>query len=82
MPTPYETSLPWWSSLDSLQQARAKAYSAVFAPWTRKNRDAFGRLAQNRVVEFPSANHNFFMAKPDETAQVIDAFLNSLKPKD
>lgn len=82
MPTPYETSLPWWSSLDSLQQAQAQAYYAAFAPWTKKNRETFGRLPQNRVVEFPSANHNFFMAKPDEAVRVIDAFLNSLKPKD
>jgi pimeloyl-ACP methyl ester carboxylesterase len=79
MPIPYEASLRWWSSLDSLQQARGKAYYAAFAPWTKKNREAFGRLPQNRVVEFPSVNHNFFMAQPDETVRVIDAFLNSLK---
>jgi pimeloyl-ACP methyl ester carboxylesterase len=78
MPTPYETSLAYWSSLDSLQQARAKAYYAAFAPWTKKNRDAFGRFVQNRVVEFPSASHYFFMKHPDETARVIDAFLSSL----
>ena len=54
MPTPYETSLPYWSSLDSLHQARGKAYYAAFAPWTKKNRDAFGRFPQNRVVEFPA----------------------------
>jgi pimeloyl-ACP methyl ester carboxylesterase len=77
-PKPYETSLPWWSSLDSTQKARAESYYVAFAPWTKKNRDAFGRFPQNRVVEFPSTNHLFFMAKPDETARVIDAFLNSL----
>ena len=79
MPTPYETYLRYWSSLDSLQQARAKDYYAVFAPWTQKNRDAFGRFARNRVVEFPSASHYFFMERPDEAAQVIDGFLSSLK---
>jgi hypothetical protein len=78
MPTPYETSLHFWSLLDSLQQARAKAYYAVFAPWTKKNRDAFGRFPQNHVVEFPSMSHMFFMAKPDETERVISAFLNNL----
>lgn len=78
MPTPYETSLPYWSSLDSLQQAGAKAYHAAFAPWTKKNRDAFGRFPQNRVVEFPSGNHYFFMKMPAETARVIDAFLSGL----
>ena len=80
MPRPYATWLPYWSSLDSLQQDRANAYYAAFAPWTKKNRDAFGRFPQNRVVEFPSAGHYFFMTKPDETALVIDAFLKSLKP--
>ena len=80
MPAPYETWLPYWSSLDSLQQARGKAYYAVFAPWTKKNRDAFGRFPQNRVVEFPSAGHYFFMKKPHETARMIEAFLDSLKP--
>lgn len=78
MPTPYDTALPYWSSLDSLQQARAKVYYAAFAPWTKENRDAFGRFPQNRVVEFPSANHYLFMTHPDETARVIDAFLGSL----
>jgi len=76
MPTPYETYLRYWSSLDSLQQARAKDYYALFAPWTKKNRDAFGRFAQNRVVEFPSASHMFFMEQPDEAARVIDGFLS------
>ena len=80
MPTPYETWLPYWSSLDSLQQARAKAYYAAFAPWTKENRDAFGRIPQNRVVEFPSAGHYFFMKKPDESVRVINAFLDGLKP--
>jgi hypothetical protein len=75
MPTPYETTLAYWSSLDSLQQARAHAYYAAFAPWTKKNRDAFGRFPQNRVVEFPSSSHYFFMKMPDEAARVIDAFL-------
>jgi len=78
MPKPYRTSLPYWSALDSTQQARAESYYALFAPWTKKNRDAFGRFPQNRVVEFPSSNHNFFMKEPAETARLIDAFLNSL----
>jgi pimeloyl-ACP methyl ester carboxylesterase len=78
MPIPYNTYLTYWSALDSTQQARGEAYYAVFAPWTKKNRDAFGRFPQNRVVEFPSHSHYFFMEKPGETVQVIDAFLNSL----
>jgi len=77
MPRPYETYLRYWSSLDSLQQARAREYYALFAPWTKKNRDAFGRFAQNRVVEFPSASHYFFMEQPDEAARVIEGFLRS-----
>ena len=76
MPRPYETYLRYWSSLDSLQQARAKDYYALFAAWTKKNRDAFARFTQNRVVEFPSASHMFFMEQPDEAARVIDGFSN------
>jgi pimeloyl-ACP methyl ester carboxylesterase len=79
MPTPYETSLPYWSALDSAQQARAEAYYALFAPWTKKNRDAFGRFPQNRVIQFPSANHYFFMKEPAETARLIDVFLNEIR---
>lgn len=66
--------------LDSLQRTHANAYYAAFAPWTKRNRDAFGRFPQNRVVEFPSANHYFFMAKPEEAARVIDAFLDRVGP--
>jgi pimeloyl-ACP methyl ester carboxylesterase len=77
LPTPYEEWLPYWSSLDSLQQAQARAYLAAFSPWTKKNRDAFGRFPQNRVIGFSGVGHYFFMKKPDETARVIDAFLNS-----
>ena len=79
-PAPYETYLRYWSLLDSLHQARAKKYYALFAPWTKKNRDAFARFPQNCVVEFPSASHYFFMEQPDEAARVIDAFLRSVKP--
>ena len=79
MPRPYETYLRYWSSLDSLQQARANDYYALFAPWTKKNRDAFGRFPQNLVVEFPSASHYFFMEQADEAARVIDGFLSGLK---
>lgn len=78
MPTPYKTSLSYWSALDSTQQARAEAYYAAFAPWTKKNRDAFRRFPQNRVVEFSSPSHYFFIEKPAETARVINAFLNGL----
>jgi pimeloyl-ACP methyl ester carboxylesterase len=79
MPMPYRTYLTYWSALDSAQQTRAEAYYAVFAPWTKKNRDAFGRFPRNRVVEFPSPSHYFFMEQPAETARVIDAFLGSLR---
>ena len=77
MPQPYDTYLTYWSSLDSLQQARADDYYALFAPWTKKNRDTFGRFAQNRVAEFPSPSHYFFMEKPDEAARIINAFLKA-----
>jgi pimeloyl-ACP methyl ester carboxylesterase len=78
VPTPYKKWLPYWSSLDSLDQARAIAYYAAFAPWTKKNRDAFGQFPQDRVVALPDVGHYFFMTHPDETAQTINAFLDSL----
>jgi pimeloyl-ACP methyl ester carboxylesterase len=65
--------------LDSAQRAHADAYYAAFAPWTKKNRDAFRRFPQNHVVEFPSPSHYFFMEKPAETARVINEFLGSVK---
>ena len=80
VPTPYETWLRYWSSLDSLQQTRARAYYAAFAPWTKKNRDAFGQFPQNRVVELSGVGHYFFMTRPDETVRAIDAFLGSRTP--
>ena len=76
MPQPYETFLRYWPVLDSLQQARARDYYALFAPWTKENRDAFGRFPRNRVVEFPSPSHMFFMEQPDEAARVIDGWLD------
>lgn len=75
MPAPFETSLPYWSSLDSAKRASANAYFAAFEPWTKKNREAFGRFPQNEVVEFPSASHYFYLEKPDEAARAINIFL-------
>jgi len=77
IPRPYETSLPYWSALDATQQARAQSYYALFAPWTKKNRDGFRRFPQNRVIELTSSNHYFFMKDPAETARLIDTFLES-----
>jgi pimeloyl-ACP methyl ester carboxylesterase len=79
-PRPYETYLAYWSALDSVQQAQATDYYAAFAPWTKKNRDAFGRFPQNRVIEFPSPSHYFFMEQPDEAARVIEDFLSEVIP--
>jgi pimeloyl-ACP methyl ester carboxylesterase len=76
LPTAYQEWLPHWSSLDSLQRAQANAYLAPFAPWTKKNRDAFGRFPRNRVIGFSGVGHYFFMKRPDETARVIDGFLD------
>ena len=39
---------------------------------------AFGRFPQNRVVQFSSLGHYFFMTKPDQTERVIDDFLNHI----
>lgn len=75
MPAPFETWLPYWSSLDSLQKASAQSYHRAFAPWTERHRKAFGRYPQNRVVEFASSNHYFFLEKPAEAEQLIRTFL-------
>ena len=45
--------------------------AAAFAPWTIKNRDAFGRFPQNHVIELPSHKHYCFMPNPDQTARVL-----------
>lgn len=75
IPAPLETHLPYYAQLDEAARRRGAAYVEAFGAWTKKNRDEFGRSSQNRVIEFPSANHYFFMQMPDETEGVIREFL-------
>jgi pimeloyl-ACP methyl ester carboxylesterase len=78
VPAPPE-SLAFWGALDSLQRANAPGYYQAFAPWTQKNREAFGKFPQNHVVELPNAGHMFFLKNPDATEREMRTFLARLK---
>ena len=78
MPAPPETWLAYYDQLDSLGRSNANAYYRAFGPWTAEQREKFGRVPGNRVVEFPSSNHYFFLEKPDEAARVMRDFLSTL----
>lgn len=79
MPAPPDSVLLYWAALDSLQRVNAREYYGAFALWTKKHREAFGRFPQNRVVEFPSSNHYFFLEQPDAAERVIRTFLTQLQ---
>jgi len=71
MPAPLETWLPYYEVLDSASRERGHAYYEAFAAWTAANRERFGRVPTNQVVEFPSSSHYFFLEQPEEAARVI-----------
>jgi non-heme chloroperoxidase len=78
MPAPPQTALLYYAELDSTQRANAHAYYRAFGAWADKQREKFGRVRGNRVVEFPSSNHYFFLEKPDQAARVMRDFLSQL----
>lgn len=71
VPAPLETWLPYYEVLDSAGRERGHAYYEAFAAWTAAQRDRFGRVPTNEVVEFPSSSHYFFLEQPEEAARVI-----------
>ena len=79
VPTPPESWLPYYAELDSAEREAATAYFQAFSRWTAASRDQFGRFPQNRVVEFPSSNHYFFLEKPEEASRVIQDLLSQLR---
>lgn len=83
VPAPLETWMPWYAarydSLDAAERERAEAYVRAFGAWTAKHREAFGRLRQNRVIEFPRTGHYFFLEKPQEAAAAIRDFAAGLR---
>lgn len=78
IPQPPETGLRWYAQLDSAGQAQARAYYRAFAPWTAGQRAKFGHSPGNRVIEFPSGNHYFFLEHPRESSRMILNWLATL----
>ena len=63
---------------DAAQREAGEAYVREFGRWTAAQREAFGSHPHNRVVEFPSSNHYFFLEKPWEARRIIRDFVSSL----
>jgi non-heme chloroperoxidase len=79
VPAPLETRPPaWFRELDAAQRAAGEAYVREFGRWTAAQRAKFGSVPGNRVIEFPSSNHYFFLEKPDEARRMILDFAASL----
>jgi non-heme chloroperoxidase len=79
IPAPLQTRPPaWFRELDAAQRAAGEAYVREFGRWTAAQRAKFGSVPRNRVVEFPSSNHYFFLEKPDEARRIIRDFVSSL----
>lgn len=78
VPSPLETWLGWYDTLTPAQREQGEAYVREYGRWTAAQREKFGRLPQNRVAEFPSTGHYFFMEKPQEARSVIREFVSSL----
>ena len=78
VPTPPKSWLPYYAELDSAEREAAAAYFHAFSRWTAASRARFGRFPQNRVVEFPSSNHYFFLEKPEEASRIMQDFLSQL----
>jgi pimeloyl-ACP methyl ester carboxylesterase len=79
IPAPPDDALLYWTALDTTQRRSAREYYRAFAPWTSRQREAFGRVSQNQVVAFPSSNHYFFLEQPDTAERVMRTFLAQLQ---
>jgi hypothetical protein len=77
VPAPPET---WrhYGELSAANREAATAYYHAFSRWTAGQHAKFGQWPQNRVIEFPSYNHYFFLEKPDEARRVIVDYLSTL----
>jgi pimeloyl-ACP methyl ester carboxylesterase len=79
IPAPLETWLRWYPTLDAAEREQGDAYYRAFAGWTAAQRARFGQSPRNRVIEFPSSSHYFFLEKPEEASRVILDFLAELR---
>ena len=78
VPAPLETWLDWYDTLDAAQREAGEAYVREFGRWTAAQRQTFGSVPWNRVVEFPTGNHYFFLEMPDLARRAIREFVSSL----
>lgn len=78
VPMPLETWLGWYDTLSAAQRAAGEAYVREFGRWTAAQRARFGGVPRNRVVEFPTGNHYFFLEMPDQARRAIREFVASL----
>jgi hypothetical protein len=67
-----------YGELSPADREAATAYYHAFSRWTAGQRQKFGQHPQNRVIEFPSYNHYFFLEKPREAKQAIVSYLSAL----
>lgn len=75
---PMETWLGYYDSLTPEQRAAGEAYVREFGQWTAAQRAKFAAVPRNRVVEYPTGNHYFFLAMQDETRRAIRDFVSAL----
>jgi hypothetical protein len=77
VPAPPET---WrhYGELSAAEREAAAAYDHAFSRWTAGQRARFGQWPRNRVIEFPSYNHYFFLEKPEAAKQAIPDYLSRL----
>ncbi len=82
---PLETWLPFYveryESATPEARSQADAYYRAFSAWTAERRAEFGRLPQNRIVEFPASGHYFFLndTHQDQTLSAIREFVADLE---
>lgn len=78
VPAPLETWLGWYDTLTPEQRVAGEAYVREFGRWTAAQRARFGSHPRNRVAEFPTGNHYFFLEMPDQARRAIRDFVRSL----
>lgn len=78
VPAPLETWLDWYHALTAEQRAAGEAYVREFGRWTAGQRARFGGVPRNRVVEFSTGSHYFFLEMPDQAGRAIREFVSSL----
>lgn len=63
---------------DELRQAADEYWRGVLLPWIRRRTETFRHaVPRARIVELDTPHHHLFIAREQETAQVIEDFLSS-----